>query len=394
MPLKCIRIRIGIRKNLIYPIMFMIFVNSYRIVIAIISSIIKNNKIFILFPSLMVLSNIVFGTIFLYFEKSKNNKISKNSSIKLIHNEMKMKRLDNKYKVYLLLTLDGYLELFAYLRYLYYYKILNEVKIIIIDNKSKYREIIFASLLSYLLLRTKMHKHHFVSIIIIIIIIIFNLIMDFSAKFLFGYNFSIKIISVLFQLMVNICRTLSDVTEKYLYEYDFVNPYEIMQLKSIIEVFLIAFLYYYFETTREEINFLYNMNVGKLILTIFLFIIYFIVCGFLNIYRLLTIKMYSPTTKSLFDSFFDVLFFIYYTISDEKQIIKVNSLYFWIFVFTQIIIIFFSLVYNEFIVLYCYGMEANTYLEVNKRASKVNEITELINDENTDADKSSYLYLK
>jgi hypothetical protein len=211
--------------------------------------------------------------------------------------------------------------------------------------------------------------------------------MDFSAKFLFGYNFSIKIISVLFQLMVNICRTLSDVTEKYLYEYDFVNPYEIMQLKSIIEVFLIAFLYYYFETTREEINFLYNMNVGKLILTIFLFIIYFIICGFLNIYRLLTIKMYSPTTKSLFDSFFDVLFFIYYTISDEKQIIKVNSLYFWIFVFTQIIIIFFSLVYNEFIVLYCYGMEANTYLEVNKRAesSVDNEIIELINDENSDA---------
>ena len=387
MPLKCIRIRIGIRKNLIYPIMFMIFVNSYRIVRAIISSIIKNDKIFILFPALMVLSNIIFGTIFLYFEKSKNNKTSKNSSIKLIHNEMKMKRLDNKYKVYLLLTLDGYLELFAYLRYLYYYKILNEVKIIIIDNKSKYREIIFASLLSYLLLRTKMHKHHFVSIIIIIIIIIFNLIMDFSAKFLFGYNFSIKIISVLFQLMVNICRTLSDVTEKYLYEYDFVNPYEIMQLKSIIEVFLIAFLYYYFETTREEINFLYNMNVGKLILTIFLFIIYFIICGFLNIYRLLTIKMYSPTTKSLFDSFFDILFFIYYTISDEKQIIKVNSLYFWIFVFTQIIIIFFSLVYNEFIVLYCYGMEANTYLEVNKRAesSVDNEIIELINDENSDA---------
>ena len=99
--------------------------------------------------------------------------------------------------------------------------------------------------------------------------------------------------------------------------------------------------------------------------------------------------MYSPTTKSLFDSFFDVLFFIYYTIFDEKQIIKVNSLYFWIFVFTQIIIIFFSLVYNEFIVLYCYGMEANTYLEVNKRAesSVDNEITELINDENTDTDK-------
>ena len=392
MSLKCIRI--GLRKNLIYPIMFMIFVNSYRIIRSIISSYIKNDKIFILFPALMVLSNIVFGTIFLFLEKSKNNIKSTKSSIKLIHNEMKMKRLDNKYKLYLLFALDGYLELFAYLRYLYYYKLLNEVKLLIIDNKSKYREIIFASILSFLILRKKMYKHHFVSIIIIIIIIIFNLIMDFSAKFLFGYNFSIKIISVLFQLMVNICRTMSDVTEKYLYEYDFVNPYEIMQYKSIIEVFLIVFLYYYFETTREEINFLYNMNVGKLFLTIFLFIIYFIICGFLNIYRLLTIKMYSPTTKSLFDSFFDVLFFIYYTIFDDKQIIKVNSLYFWIFVFTQIIIIFFSLVYNEFIVLYCYGMEANTYLEVNKRASKVNEITELINDENTDADKSSYLYLK
>ena len=128
------------------------------------------------------------------------------------------------------------------------------------------------------------------------------------------------------------------------------------------------------------------MELKNISFIIFLLLLYSIVSGFLSIYKLFTVKIYSSTTRSLFDSFFDILFFIYFIFSDEKHVIKVNTLFFWINIFFHIIIIFFGLVYNEFIVLYCYGLETNSYLEINKRSEKNEyyEIRKSIIEEDTD----------
>lgn len=128
------------------------------------------------------------------------------------------------------------------------------------------------------------------------------------------------------------------------------------------------------------------MGLKNIFFVIFVLLLYSIVCGFLSIYKLFIVKIYSTTTRSLFHSFFDILFFIYFIFSEEKRVIKINTLYFWIYIFSHIIIIFFGLVYNEFIVLYCCGMETNTYSESYKRSEKneYNEISKLIIEEDTD----------
>ena len=57
--------------------------------------------------------------------------------------------------------------------------------------------------------------------------------------------------------------------------------------------------------------------------------------------------------RTICDCFFDVIF---YSISEikEKEIPKVL---FFIDLICKIFILFFNLVYNEFLVLYCFGME-------------------------------------
>ena len=53
---------------------------------------------------------------------------------------------------------------------------------------------------------------------------------------------------------------------------------------------------------------------------------------------------------------------------DKDDIITFFWPYFVIIVICLIIMSFLSLVYNDFIVLYCFGLEENTYLEIKNRA--------------------------
>ena len=69
-------------------------------------------------------------------------------------------------------------------------------------------------------------------------------------------------------------------------------------------------------------------------------------------------------TRALAESIIDPFDFIYLFISEEiKEII-----YFIVIFICLLITSFLSFVYNDFIVLYCCGLEYNTHLEIQKRA--------------------------
>ena len=127
------------------------------------------------------------------------------------------------------------------------------------------------------------------------------------------------------------------------------------------------------------------MEAKNIFLTFFLLSLFFIVSGFSNIYKILTIKLYTPVTRTLADSALDFLFFLYYSmIEKEIKYKQLNTRYFYISFILQIIIVFFNLVYNEFIVLYFCGLEKETHLEIMKRAKIRNSsfINNNYNDEN------------
>ena len=71
-------------------------------------------------------------------------------------------------------------------------------------------------------------------------------------------------------------------------------------------------------------------------------------------------------TRALAESILDPFVILYYFILYEKKEFE-DYLYFCFIIYCLLITAFSSLVYNDFVVLYCCEMERNTYLEINNR---------------------------
>ena len=84
----------------------------------------------------------------------------------------------------------------------------------------------------------------------------------------------------------------------------------------------------------------------------------------------MTIKFYSPMTRSITEAIFDP-FLIGYKLFDY-----IIWPFYWVNMVCLIIMVFFSLVFNEFIIIYCCGLEYDTHLEIIKRANKRDTIND------------------
>ena len=113
-------------------------------------------------------------------------------------------------------------------------------------------------------------------------------------------------------------------------------------------------------------------------------IFYFLFSGGKNIYRILTNKLYSPITKSLADSILDPLLLISFFCFEND--FKNNFGILAINIILSLILVLSACFYNELFVLFCLKLEENTYLEVSERASRINELNEMINDGDDSSD--------
>ena len=95
-----------------------------------------------------------------------------------------------------------------------------------------------------------------------------------------------------------------------------------------------------------------------------------------NAFRVLTTKIYSPMTTTFMDYILNPFILIYYFAAEEDFISygEKNYAYFLINLILSIIITFFGCVYNEFLILFCYGLQLNTHNQVTKRADIENEL--------------------
>ena len=133
---------------------------------------------------------------------------------------------------------------------------------------------------------------------------------------------------------------------------------------------------------------------------IFLLIVYIILSGLKNLYKVVSIKIYSPMTKMLTEYFLNPLYFpyYYYVLNDFRN--KDNNIYIEYITLNFIIafiISFFGFVYNEFIILFCCGLEYDTHYQISRRMES-NFQMELLNfddelDNNT-ANDNNYVITK
>ena len=231
-------IKIGIRKNLLYPSLFIAFIATRKIIKFILEKFItKNNKCSFLMISLMVLIEFILG---LYYSLKRqkdininNNKTDKKQTNKEDSNENELiiranslKRRDKDCKIILLMVFSAYFEIIG----------CSSRKLITLfdQNSNDYDEFnarfrgaetCISSLLCHFTLRMKIYKHQIYSLIGIGS----NLIFIFGMQlYLERDNIKLYFIKITGVIGTSICRAFLDTTEKYLMEYDHIDVFKLM----------------------------------------------------------------------------------------------------------------------------------------------------------------------
>ena len=252
-----------------------------------------------------------------------------------------------------------------------------------LSSRIRSLQIFISSLLCYFTIRTKIYKHQKFSLYIILFFLVLVILSEFipnkgiSNSDIVESEIKYKVLLLAVSFSSCFEQAFLDTIEKYLLEFNFVSPFTIIAYEGIISIFLLLIIFLVNGCNLEIIK-----GEKDFVLYLFLFL-YFILSGFKNIYRVNTIKLYSPMTRALTECILDpiITFFnlFYNDIKDNKE----NFLIFFIInVVSLFIMAFCSLVYNDFLVLYCYGLEKETHLEISKRSSPIYEYN--INDYDDD----------
>ena len=185
-------------------------------------------------------------------------------------------------------------------------------------------------------------------------------------------------------------------SEYYLMEFNSLSPQEILIYEGFFGL-IFSFSQLMTDTPIEKLKKVYNeTSIGLFILFIILLIIYAILSGLFNIYRLYTNKSYSPMAVTLANYFLNPFFMIYYYSSGDDFLIKgeKNILYFIINFFLAIIIALTGLIFNDFLVFYCCGLERDTYENISKRSEnyeyeKLNELSYILKDDESESESEN-----
>ena len=380
-------IKVSLRKDLIY-LLILCIVSFFRTILSIlISSIFNFNGPYILL-FLMTLG-ILFGslTLNLYHANSfRKKKEIKYLGIGAIRHIVKIKNKDGYIKKGILIFFAGFFDFYEYILFAFYVPLIAKISVIF-EKSMGCVSTITSSLICIYALRFKIGKHHKFSLISLGICLCLSLIIEIIYlpedqlinKFLFAY---------FLLYLYRISLSLTDCIERYLVEYDFLNPFRVLMIEGIIE-FFISIFYSINNAPFQEFQNQYKKNrAGKFTLLIFFLILYLLLSALLNVYKIYCNCFYTPMARSLTNYFLNPFFNIYYFISGKDY--QKNFIHFFMIEIICILADFFCCVYNEFIIVNCCGLEYDTKDVIINRAIE-EEMNEMINlNKEDEDDKTSY----
>ena len=368
-------IRIGTRHNLLYPLTFSIF-NGLRKIFSILIKKYYNFSGSTLLTFIMLFSDFISGLIiYLRHKKYSKEKLSKKfMGIELIQAPTEIKPADSKIQMIFLIIFLAYIDFVESIFSSYYIPDQFSVSKSL-EMRLKSIIICVSGAFSFFVLEIPIFKHQILSIIIILICLLVTISTE-MVEFYRDHNKSKGlryIIFIIFLFIINQTFTSGcDIIEKYLLEYDFINPFKLLMLEGAIGMFF-CLLFTIHQDPFEQLKIIRKENpeyIPYLIICIFIFFLFS--CG-RNIYRIISNKLYSPTSKALFDYIFVPFFIINYFLLDNDFTINGKRIYycFIINLIMSFIIVICCLIYNEFIVLFFCNLEYNTHYEVSKRAKLI-----------------------
>ena len=377
--------KIGIRYNLLYPLMLIIF-SFFRKIDSILMKKIIEFKSSLLLTLIMFLSEFLSGLILFRYHLAflKRDRNSTFMGIELIQGQTEIHSPDSNIKIYLLIFLATFFDFIEFLIQTYYIPSHIDDVSISIDIRLRSVLILCSAFCCYFILKFPIFRHQIFSLIIILVCLIIVLFSEYYFIYYLGNDGEIHYL-LLLAFTCHIFNSFLDLVEKYLLEYDFVNPFKMLMIEGLFGSILTTS--YYFFINSFEINKPKDISEATYITLLVIFLVlYFLLSGGRNSYRVATNKLYSPMTRTLVDSILDPLLIIYYYCAenDFKVKGKPNIPYFIINLATSIVMVFCSCVYNELIILFCCRLEYDTHHEVSIRAKDIEKTYELSSDESSD----------
>ena len=370
-------IKFALRRNLIYPLQLLIF-SSVRDIEKELLRHFYGFDYSLILTSLMFIGEILSGLIIYLYQKKiiKKKQLLVDKRLSAIILERKLKTIDGTCKIMFLIFCAGLMDF---------------VQFVLSFNTPKYINIsrsissrlggfltIFNALYYYFVLRFPILRHQFFSLcgigILLIIIIITEFIFQEVNIFLSYLQLFMLYLVIFIQ---QFCRAMIDSTEKYLFEYNHINPFYALFFEGLFG-FILSLIYGLSENPIYYIEIYQKTKCTKQFsVLIVLFVLYIILSGFKNAFRVQSTKIYSPMTTTFMDYILNQIYLIIYFALNEDFLSKRkrNYAHFFINLFLALFITFLGFIYNDFIIIYFCGLERDTYQEVSERGALIDKNT-------------------
>ena len=368
-------IKIAKRHNIIYIVQLIVW--SYlRVLVKNLLGYFYDFKVTSLFCILMFFGEFTSGSI-VYKYQSKFLRRNEIENLELIK-AMKRKNSDfekyqhqtNKVKVFTLLFLATFFDFVEFILTTFY---INKYVYISSSLDSRcYSFLVICNSFTYqYLLKFKIFKHQKFSLIIILSCLLLTIASEYGFQivntfFTYG-DFTIVLLLILVEYFF---LAMMDTIDKYLLEFESVDPFLIIMTEGGIGV-IFGKIFFFVESPIDGLKAVYNScsSSTSFGLFIFLLFLFYICCCLRTSFRIMVNKLYSPIVLTLSDYLLNPLYLIYkYFDGDFQSKNDLNILYFIINFILSSLTLFSTLIFNEFIVLFCCGLERNTHDQITIRS--------------------------
>ena len=383
-------IKFALRRNLIYPLQLLIFNVVRDTERDLLGRFYKFDNPLIFTP-LMFIGEFLAGLIIYLYQKKITSKkqITENtrtSQMGLVLIYTKLKTKDSICKIMFLIFCAGLMDFVQFVLSLHTPQFINTSGSI--GSRLGGFLTIVDALYYYFVLKFPILRHQFFSLVGIGICLILVIITEFIFQEVnIFFNHLQLFILLLLTFVQQFCSAMVDSNEKYLFEYNEISPFFALLFEGLFG-FILSFIYGIFYDPFEQfrkINSSLNFTV-----IIILLVLYIILSGLKNAFRVQTTKIYSPMTTTFMDYILNPVYLTIYFALNEDFLTKGkrNYAHFFINFFLALIMTFFGLIYNNFIIIFFFRLEKDTHQEVCRRASLVElEEKELISLEDLGEDE-------
>ena len=241
-------------------------------------------------------------------------------------------------------------------------------------------DILSLSLISYIIFKVKLYKHHYLSIIIIMIL---GLLYDIKTEIFTYENFKNNYLEVIYNIIEKIFADFSYILYKYYMINKYIKYHEIMFYEGIIELILSIITLIITTNIGYLDNFwdYYNNLDSKEILIIILLMIFLFIYNFM---KFKIIEIYLPYHILLLTTLY-ILIMHFINFDTSNIIVSIVALILILICFIMI------LIFVEIIELNCFGLSYMTKKNIKNRAQFDSVLANIEGDNDSRIDYQDYL---